>query len=68
MPSNMQMKLIELKANSVLKVKFIEFSSFPGASEIISVWRTLPCKDFSEMRKFAQRYVCLFGTMYRCEQ
>lgn len=35
MPSNMQMELIELKANSILKVKFNELSSFPSASEMI---------------------------------
>ena len=35
MPSNMQMELIELKANSVLIVKFNKFSSFPSASEMI---------------------------------
>ena len=34
MPSNMQMKLIELKANSIMKVNFNEFS-FLSASKMI---------------------------------
>jgi len=67
-PSNMQMKLIELKSNSVLKMKFDELSSVPSASEMIGFWRSLPCEHFPEMRKFAQSYACLFGTTYRCEQ
>ena len=67
-PSNMQMELIELKANSVSKVKFNEFSSFPSASKMIGFWRSLPCEHFPEMRKFVQRYVCLFGATYRYEQ
>jgi len=35
MPGNMQMELIELKANSVLKMKFDELSSLPSALEMI---------------------------------
>ena len=35
MPSNMQMELTELKANSVLKVKFNKFFSFPNALKMI---------------------------------
>jgi len=37
----MQMELIELKANSVLKMKFDELSSLPSASEMIVFWRSL---------------------------
>jgi len=68
MPSNMQMERIELKANSVLKMKFDELSSLPSASEMIVFWRSLPCEHFPKMRKFAQSYACLFGTTYRREQ
>ena len=64
----MQIELIEQKANLILKVKFNEFSSFPSASKIIGFWQSLPCKHFPEIRKFAQRYVCLFGTTYRYEK
>ena len=41
MPSNLQMKLIKLKANSILKVKFNELPLFPSASEIIDFWHSL---------------------------
>jgi len=56
MPSNMQMSLIELKANSVFKMKFYELHSFPRASEIIGFWRSLSCENFPDMRKFAQSH------------
>jgi len=68
MPGNMQMELIELKANSVLKMKFDELSSLPSALEMICFWRSLPCEHFPKIRKFAQSYACLFGTTCRCEQ
>jgi len=69
MPSNMQMERIELKANSVLKMKFDERSSLPSASKMIGFWQSLPpCEHFPKMRKFAQSYACLFGTTYRREQ
>jgi len=67
-PSNTQMERIELKANSLLKMKFDELSSLPSASEMIDFWRSLPCEHFPKMRKFAQSYACLFGPTYRHEQ
>ena len=45
-PSNTQMELIDLKANSVLQMKFDELPSLPSASEIINFWRSLPCGHF----------------------
>ena len=66
MPSNLQMELIELKANSVLKTKFNELSSIRSASEMIGSWHSLPCEHFPEMRKFTQRNACLFETTSRC--
>ena len=45
-PSNTQMELIDLKANSALKMKFDELPSLPSASEIINFWRSLPCEHF----------------------
>ena len=68
MPSNLQMELIELKTNSILKMKFNELSLFPSASEMIGFWRSIPREHFPEMRKLAQSYACLFGTTNRCEQ
>lgn len=68
MPSNLQMELIDLKTNSSLKMKFDELSSVPNASDMIKFWRSLPCENFPELRKFAQSFICRFGTTYRCEQ
>lgn len=68
MPSNIQMELIDLKTNSILKIKFDELPSIPNASDIIFFWRSLPCEHFPELRKFAQSYICHFGSTYRCEQ
>ena len=68
MPSNLQMELIELNANSILKMKFNELSLFPSASEMIGFWRSIPREHFPQMRKLAQSYACLFETAYRCEQ
>jgi len=68
MPSNMQIELIELKANSLLKMKFDELSSLPSASEMIGYWRSLSCEHFTKTRKFAKNYACLFRSTYRCEQ
>ena len=67
MSSNLHMKLIELKANSILKMKFNKLFLFPSASKMTGFWRTLPRKHFPEMRKLAQSYACLFETVYRRE-
>lgn len=68
MPSNIQMELIDLKTNSLLKMKFDEFSPEQNDSDIINFWRLSPCEHFPELRKFAKNYICRFGTTYRCEQ
>ncbi|XP_076373031.1 general transcription factor II-I repeat domain-containing protein 2-like [Tachypleus tridentatus] len=68
MPSNIQMELIDLKANSVLKSKFNELPSLPSESGMLNFWRSSPCKHFPELRKFAQSYACRFRTTYRREQ
>ena len=68
MPSNLQMELIELKANSILKMKFNELSLFPSASEMIGFWRSIPHEHFPKMRKLAPSYACLCETTYRCKQ
>ncbi|KAG7174262.1 General transcription factor II-I repeat domain-containing protein 2A-like 3, partial [Homarus americanus] len=54
MPSDIQRELIDLKTNSLLKMKFDELSSVPNASNMINFWRSLPCENFPELRKFAR--------------
>ena len=61
MPGYEQMKLIQVKVNSLLKAKFDKFFSFLNALRIIVFWRLIFCEHFPEMRKFAQKHVCLFG-------
>ncbi|XP_068200767.1 general transcription factor II-I repeat domain-containing protein 2-like [Palaemon carinicauda] len=68
MPSIIQMELIDLRANSVLKSKFNELPSLPSASERLNFWRSLPGEHFPELRKFAQSYTCRFEITYRCQQ
>ena len=68
MPSQIQMELLDLRANLVLTMKFNELPSFPRATKTIHFWRSLPCKHLTELKKFAQSYVCRFGTIYRCER
>ena len=68
MPSNMQMELIDLKVYLSLINKFYLLSSVPSASDMIKFWRSLPSEKFPELRRFAQSFICRFGTTYRCEQ
>ena len=68
MPSQIQMELLDLQANSVLKMKFNKLPQLPSATETTNFWRFLLCEHFPELRKFAQSYACRFGTTYRCEQ
>lgn len=65
---NLQLEIIDLKCNSVLKGRFAELPVVPSASDMISFWRLLPENDFEHLRSFAQRFVCRFGSTYRCEQ
>jgi len=58
MPSNMQMELTELKANSVLKMKFDELSSFPSASEMIVFLAVITMWTFSRNEKICPE-LCL---------
>ena len=70
LPSKLQMEMIELHANMMLKTKFNEEQSpIPGATaEIINFWKILPAEHFPSLRRFAQRNIAKFGSTYRCEQ
>jgi len=59
---------VEHKTNSTLKTKFDELTSVLGASDVINFWRSLPCENFAELRKFTQSYVYRFKTTYTCEK
>jgi len=62
------LEIIDLKCNSVLKSKFAELPVLPSADDMIAFWRILPANEFEHLRSFAQRYICRFGSTYRCEQ
>ena len=62
------MELIDLKANSVLKIKFHLLSSLSNVSGMINFWRSSPCENFPELKKIVQTYACRFGVAGRCEQ
>jgi len=66
--SNIQMELIDFKTNSILNTKFDELISVPGASDMINFLQSLPGENLPELQKFAQGYICRFGTTYTCEQ
>lgn len=65
---NLQLEIIDLKCNSVFKSRFAELPVIPTADDMISFWCLLPESGFEHLRSFAQRYVCRFGSTYRCEQ
>ena len=60
MPSNIQMEVIDLKVNSVLKMKFDDISSLTNVPELIYFWRSLSCEHLTEQKIFAQSNACHF--------
>ena len=54
---NTQMELLDFKTNLILKTKFYALSSVPGTYNLINFWRSLPCKNFPNPRKFTQSYM-----------
>jgi len=65
---DLQLEVVDLQCNSVLKGRFGEIPPVPSAADMITFWQLLPANDFRHLRSFAQRYICRFGSTYRCEQ
>ncbi|KAJ0181964.1 hypothetical protein K1T71_002686 [Dendrolimus kikuchii] len=61
-PIHLQMELIEIQENSLLKSKFegVELCDFYK--------KYLEEDNFPQLRKFARRLICAFGSTYKCEQ
>ena len=58
MPSSIQMELnFDLKTNSLLKTMFEELKLVENNCNTIKFWRLLPHEKFSELQRFAQRYI-----------
>ncbi|GBP41611.1 General transcription factor II-I repeat domain-containing protein 2 [Eumeta japonica] len=56
------MELIEIQENSLLKSKFEDV-------ELCDFYKKYHEEDhFPQLRKFARRFLCSFGSTYRCEQ
>ncbi|CAK1589281.1 unnamed protein product [Parnassius mnemosyne] len=60
-PSNLQMNMIDLQSNDVLKSTFYELK------DLVKFYGSLP-SDFDELKKFAQQFITIFGSTYLCEQ
>ena len=66
--TNLQLEVIDLKCNNIPIGRFTELSAIPSAADRISFWQLLPVTEFAYVRSFAQRFICRFGSTYRCEQ
>ena len=61
MPSELQLELIDLQANGLLKEKHRE-------RKLFEFYRCLPNDEFLKLKKFASGMASMFGTTYVCEQ
>ena len=61
MPTELQLELIDLQANALLKEKHRE-------GKRIELYRCLPDDEFSKLKKFASGMASVFVTTYVCEQ
>ena len=59
-PDILQLELIELQANDLLKDKFKE--------GFVAFYQFLPKEQFPNLRNFASGFLSMFGTTYMCEQ
>ena len=62
---NMQLEVLDLKCNSILKNRFASLPDVPSSEDMISFWNMLPKSNFRHLRAFAQRFVCRFGSTYK---
>jgi len=60
--NNLQMEVIELQNDEVLK------NSFRRASNLFQFYNCLPISTFPGIRQFAQKLIAAFASTYVCEQ
>ncbi|GBP17294.1 General transcription factor II-I repeat domain-containing protein 2 [Eumeta japonica] len=61
-PIHLQMELIEIQENSLLKSKFEDM-------ELCDFYEKYLEEDhYPQLRKFAKRLICAFGSTYKCKQ
>ena len=61
MPIDLQLELIDLQANKVLKEKHKE-------GQLVEFYRSLPDNVFPNLKKFASKMASMCWTTYVCEQ
>ena len=62
-PSSLQMELIDLQCDSVLKGKYNDVNILTFYTEYFKSYDNYP-----EIKKHAARILCMFGSSYLCEQ
>ena len=60
-PIDLQMKIIDLQCNDILKDKFKE-------EILIEFYKCLPSGQYSYFKKFSREFVLAFGTTCLCEK
>lgn len=61
-PSNLQMNVIDLQSNNILKMMFNE------KTNLVDFYGSLPSENYKELKNFAQQIITMFGSTYICEQ
>ena len=61
LPSELQMEVIDLQSNDILKDKYKE-------GNLTEFYKCLPSDQFVYLRKFACEFISVFGTTYLCEK
>ena len=61
MPIDLQLELIDLQANEVLKEKHQE-------EQLVEFYRSLPDNVFPNLKKFPAKMASMYRTTYICEQ
>jgi hypothetical protein len=63
--SSLQLEIIDLQSNNYLKTMFQNYSS---SNNLIEFYSNLSKEDFPNIRQFAAKISCMFGSTYICEQ
>jgi len=61
LPSELQMEVIDLQSNDILKDKYKE-------GNLTEFYKCLPSDQFVYLRKFACEFISVYGTTYLCEK
>ncbi|KII71643.1 hypothetical protein RF11_04985 [Thelohanellus kitauei] len=62
---NLQLEIFKLTYNSIFQSRILEQSVKPSHDHIVSFWQQLPAEQVQNMRSFAQKYLCRFGSTNR---